>query len=295
MKKVLAILCADLHIRSDKPVCRKDDYLVAQQQKLSFIKDLVITNGCPLIVAGDVFHTAKSSPYVEKIALDFFIGMDCIVIPGQHDLPYHRLSHVNQGSYGVLATLNNVEGKIKFHYTELGDWMVVTLQGIKIAIAHIFVPKPNDKQDFAIIGKDYDGYVHKWKQLNVDLVVTGDNHKSFIVQNRSYIHINPGSMMRMTASQENHKPMVVKVYTDLTTEIVYLPIMEGVIDRTYVDKDYQREDRLQAFVKKVSSEYELDIDFLHNLRQFLTVNKVRKGVKDKINQLLEEVVNESNR
>jgi len=74
-----------------------------------------------------------------------------------------------------------------------------------------------------------------------------------------------------------------------------LPIMEGVIDRTYVDKDYQREDRLQAFVKKVSSEYELDIDFLHNLRQFLTVNKVRKGVKDKINQLLEEVVNESNR
>ena len=73
MKKAIAIITADLHLRDTIPVCRVDNYLEAQNKKLAFIKDSVLKNNCPLIVAGDVFHKAKSSPYVEKIALEFFL------------------------------------------------------------------------------------------------------------------------------------------------------------------------------------------------------------------------------
>lgn len=289
MKKAIAIITADLHLRDTVPVCRIDNYLEAQNKKLAFIKDLVLKNNCPLIVAGDVFHKAKSSPYVEKIALEFFKDINCIVIPGQHDLLYHKLSFLNQSSYGVLFILNNKD-KIKFYSVEFEDWLSITIENKKFAIGHMFMSKPNDKQDFIIAGKDYNDYFKKLRSLHVDVIITGDNHKPFIVENDYYIHINPGSMMRMTANQIDYNPMVLVLFSDLSYETIYLPIEEGVVDRLYLDEVKKKDDKIEAFVNRVSMDYDLDIDFLNNLRMFLNNNKIRKGVVEEINNVLSEVI-----
>jgi DNA repair exonuclease SbcCD nuclease subunit len=59
-----AILGADLHIRESVPACRIDDYINAQWTKLLFIQNLCEKNGCPFLVAGDLFDHWKPSPYL---------------------------------------------------------------------------------------------------------------------------------------------------------------------------------------------------------------------------------------
>ena len=58
-RKADAILAADLHIRADTPLCRTDDYINAQWNKLNFIFDLCQKNDCPLLVAGDIGNKSQ--------------------------------------------------------------------------------------------------------------------------------------------------------------------------------------------------------------------------------------------
>ena len=53
------ILTADWHIREKPPICRTDDFESALWRKIDFISELSEKYNSPVIIAGDLFHSAN--------------------------------------------------------------------------------------------------------------------------------------------------------------------------------------------------------------------------------------------
>jgi len=189
MKNPDLILAADLHIREDKPVCRADNYFEAQNAKVGFLRDLSARHGCPLVVAGDIFHHWKPSPFLLSWAIENLPNM--IAIPGQHDLPQHRLELLNKSGLFVLEKAGKVTPgswihSAKYHLQSYPyGTPLVPIDRIKqpkqkfVAICHVMTwtkkkPWP---------GCEADGAKRLMKKMKgFDLIITGDNHKPFVVE-----------------------------------------------------------------------------------------------------------------
>src|SRR5688500_1062308 len=91
----IAILCADLHLTMKQPACRDDDdWMKTQAGYLSQLKMLQKSETMgpvlPILCAGDIFDKWNAPPELIHFALEHLPdGMICV--PGQHDLPNHRM------------------------------------------------------------------------------------------------------------------------------------------------------------------------------------------------------------
>jgi DNA repair exonuclease SbcCD nuclease subunit len=290
-KKADLILTADWHLRDDQPVCRTDNYFQTQEKKIEFVCELQEKHDCSVIHAGDLFNKAKASPKLEILAINTLPSY-FYTIAGQHDLPNHNLNKIDESSLGVLfsAKMLNPGFEIDIYFAGLSygdDFSKIPkpekrkYEWGKILVAHTFIQKPRDKQDKIIGGSAALSFLKKHKDFK--LIVTGDNHKTFVVEHEGRLLVNPGSMMRMTAGQTNHKPCVFLYYADTNTvQPVYLPIEDGVISREHIEEEEKKDKRFQAFVQRLNTDYEVSLSFEKNMKTHITQNKVRKGVSSVI-------------
>jgi DNA repair exonuclease SbcCD nuclease subunit len=280
MNKPNALLCADNHIRFDIPICRTDDYLEAQRRKLSYIAMLARKYNIPIFNAGDLFDKGNTSRFWEVQAINIFRGIQLYIIPGNHDLIGHSFENFHNSSIGVINAafekMNDVlVSHPDFKYSGALEW-----KNKKIAIIHEYVQVPKNRND------KIQGYSTKEifnKLADYDLILIGDNHITFTVKNKEtgQLLVNPGSMMRMTADQINHKPCVFLWCAETNTvEQVFLPIEEDVIDVSHIDIQKAKEDRTNAFIERMNHEYELSLSFQGNMQEHLKVNKVRPAVEN---------------
>jgi predicted phosphodiesterase len=80
------------------------------------------------------------------------------------------------------------------------------------------------------------------KAKQFDLIITGHNHDSFVIKVGGRLLVNPGSIMRSTTKQINHKPRVYLWYDeDNHVEPVFLPIEKNVLS-TEVIEEKKKED-----------------------------------------------------
>src|SRR6056297_2062704 len=98
---------ADVHWRGTAPICRTDDFVLAQKRKMSFVKGLCNHYGLKLFVAGDFFD--KSIPSIKTI----INAIDCLpdqveIIPGQHDLPNHDINSIDRSGLAILESFDGV-------------------------------------------------------------------------------------------------------------------------------------------------------------------------------------------
>ncbi|MCK9281530.1 MAG: metallophosphoesterase, partial [Melioribacteraceae bacterium] len=87
MKTYNFIACADLHLRDSIPHARTDDYWKAQEKKFRFLIDTANEKNCDIYCAGDFFHRAKSSSFLEAWIIEQLQdlkneGLKFHVIPG---------------------------------------------------------------------------------------------------------------------------------------------------------------------------------------------------------------------
>jgi len=311
MKNPDAILTADWHIRADTPRCRTDDFQAAIWKKVEFIRNLAFKYDIPILLAGDLgLHSQWPNWLIEKFMA--YTGFtEIISIPGQHDLPEHNLKLYKKSAIGVLneskfikligildhdneSSLVHFPFKINknldlflfpFPYgTRVKDLKLEDYQwpkkDIKIALTHQMVIK--DKPEWP--GQVADSAISLLKKFpNYKLILSGDNHKPFVVKYNRRILVNPGSMMRTTADQINHRP---RVYlwraADNKVEAVYLPIEKGVIDRSHIDNKKQRDERIGTYVSRLSEQYEIGLSFTKNMENHFNANRIRKPVKERI-------------
>lgn len=309
MKKADLILTGDWHLREDTPVCRQDDYWQAQEAKIEFIRDLQIKHCCPILNSGDLFNTWKPSPRLLAWAIEVlntFVPMGNgvqahYVVPGNHDLPQHNLDMLYKTGMAVLHKARVVQvmelprwaidGRTVLFFPWGHTWENESIELPKhideaIAVAHVMTyqgktPWPGiEAEDAKTLLKRLSGY---------KLVVTGHNHKPFVEEYKGRLLVNPGSVMRMSADQVDHKPCVYLWYADTNTvEPVYLPIEKGVVTREHLDRVEDRDERMDSFVRHLKdSDIEISLSFPNNMEAYLSRHKVRKGVQDKIVKAME--------
>jgi DNA repair exonuclease SbcCD nuclease subunit len=294
-KNPKAILTADWHIRGDAPRCRTDDFQKAMWKKVEFIFALADRYGIPIFLAGDLGHRSQWPNWlIERFValINDYDRIDIVMAFGQHDLPEHNLELVSKSALGVLLEskyICNADYWDKayvsaFHY---GQKIKKTLapKGEKcdMAIAHQMVieDRPEWPDQVADRGK---ALLKKFPQYK--LILTGDNHKPFVIRHEGLILVNPGSMMRTTADQINHKPRVY-LWDGEDVEPVYLPIEEGVISREHIDISKERDGRITAYVDRLKTNYEIGLDFKKNMVEHFKVNRTRKEISGRVWEAME--------
>lgn len=287
-----AILTADWHIREDTPCCRKDDYEQAQWDKIEFIKELAEEHKCPIFNSGDLLHRWKASPRLLFETLKR-IPNEHYCIAGNHDLPQHNFELINRSGLGVLYecgwlpfvcenTTTKLDG-IQLHYF---PWNIPFKPApedgwIHVAIVHHMVYQGRRKPWPGCTSPSGKGLVSQLE--GYDLIVSGDNHQAFTEKHGHTLLVNPGSMMRMTAAQIDHKPRVYLWYADENiVEPVYLPINEDAVVISHIEKALDVDARMDAFVAQLKDDFELTLSFEKNVEIFMQQNETPKPVQDEV-------------
>ena len=277
MKKPNLILTADWHLRDDQPICRTDDYFAAQNKKISFIMELQEKHNCDILIAGDLFHKAKSSKSLEiyclKVLCNYIFG-----IPGNHDLPNHSIEKINESSIGILRA----GGLINLYDCPLDHFRGFYANDRKIGMIHSLVHRTDPiKADGKIISQAAKKLLKDNPEY--DLIVSGDNHQTFVEEYQGRLLVNPGSLMRMSADQIVHKPCVFLYYSDNNSvEQVFIPIEKDVVDRSHIDNKQETESRFNSFITRMNEDFELSLSFEKNISAYLKTNKTRKTVEETI-------------
>lgn len=305
MNRPDAILTADWHLRDTVPICRKDDYWLAQMSKLVFVRNLSEKHSCPILHAGDFFNKAKSSQFLEAhILRKFSFGISLFVCPGNHDLPNHNLNLLPHSSLEVLRAANTIDilkNSEECYWTDSGLQLYAypwgsdlkglqrhprASEGTSIALVHHLISKGED--DLWKGAESEQGKALLKKCKGFDLILTGHNHKAFVVEYKNRLLVNPGSLMRMSADQANYKPRVYLWYKETNSvEPVYLPIEKDVITREHIETQEKRDQRMEAFVSRLNDNYEIGLSFEKNLENFFNENRVRKPVKELVWEMIE--------
>jgi predicted phosphodiesterase len=290
MKNFDAILCADLHLREDQPICRTDNYWEAQEKKINFLIDLFernykINEKCCCFCAGDIFDKARSKKEFESIIIKKIPYKLLFSIPGNHDLPQHNIHKIWDSSIGILASSE----RITLFPIPLEEIHKVKYNNRTIGITHQLIHKDNP---IKAEGKTISTKAKKILKDNpdCDLILSGDNHQTFVEEYQGRLLVNPGSMMRMTADQIDHKPCIfLWDAKENKVEPVYFPIEEGIITRDHIDQKEKRDERMESFIKRMdNSEIELSISFQKNMENYLRGNKIKNSVKNIIMECMDE-------
>jgi hypothetical protein len=303
------LISGDWHLRNGGPEQRLDDYEKTQEHKVNWIFNKAAELGCSHIIQpGDLTEYA---PYPRmnyervKKYINIFshwkrkANIDLITIHGQHDTPNHQQQ--DNTPIAVLAEANVIT-----ILPENTDW------GYGLVGADFYgcsygkeIPLPIKSERFKILvihkmisDQDYwDGHVPyasvEWmleKYREYDLIISGDNHKSFhwFGQDTKRGLINCGSLMRSTIAQGDHKPHVwifdTATYSARQYDIPIQPFNE-VYDMKEIKEVKLRREESEVFVTRLEQGIDAtELDFPKNLR--VAMQRQEPGV----NALIEEAM-----
>lgn len=287
--KPSAILTADWHLREDQPTCRTDDFWTAQWQKVDAVSSLQKRYDCPVIHAGDLFETKnpvmswKPSPYLLSTAIKH-LPKQFWTVYGNHDLPQHSLEQKDKCGVEVLEAAGVLNVLNECHWgkePDKGSLLFPTIPDRDVLVWHVMTfpegtspwPGCTDKSTQEILNK----YCYQF-----DLIVTGHNHKTFVDDLDDTVRlINPGSLTRQDADQEEHIPCVFLWYAKTNTvKKVILPFEKDVITREHLDKPKERRERLEAYIERMSSGWKAGLDFPKNLEIHFKENPTPKQIQE---------------
>jgi DNA repair exonuclease SbcCD nuclease subunit len=293
------IYAADIHIRSNIPKCRIDDFLEAQEYKLWFLFKQSEKYNCPIIIGGDLGHKPEWKNWLLSVFIQLCKKHDqpIYVIPGQHDLPFHNIYQWKQSALAVLhftkkiivliykpVTINDIQiipccygQKIPSTYSVPFDKIIKR----NILVTHrMIINKPLWPGQLAQTGIDL---LHKYPSY--DAILSGDNHQSFIFRDDNRLLVNAGSFMRTTTEQINHKPKIYLYYSKQNTvSPIYLPIEKNVINTEHIAENNDREKRIQSYINYIDNlknkkKYSVVLSFKRNIENYLNKSKHHKSVK----------------
>jgi len=282
-KRADLILCADIHLMENKPVCRTDDFVTETQwKKMNWLCELQNTHDCQVMHAGDLFHYWKPSPWLLSKALNY-LPMNMMSCYGNHDLPQHNYELKEKSGLYVLeqAGAIQIDGG---HWGADGPGIVDIIDERRIGMVHIMTYQGKEPYPGCTAPK---GATLLRQYPEYDLIVTGDNHKPFVEEHEGRLLVNPGSLFRTTAAQFDYKPRVYLWYAETNTvEAVYVPIEEGVISREHIEKVGERNDRIDAFINTLNDDWEAKMSFEENIERF----KEENNVSDKVMKIIYKAI-----
>ena len=229
-------------------------------------------------------------------------------VPGQHDLPYHRLSDIHKSSFWTLVeagkvTMLNWENPIC-----LDGWHPMRLHGFPWGVKPRSLKQPHDLMiEVAIIhrmiwtrktgypGAPEDRRLHNYEKRlrGYDIAVFGDNHITTVHnldrRKPGPAIFNPGGFMRRTVAQLEHRPCVGLLCTDGTVGRYYLNCSRDqfLVSKTATGLPESLLGDLSDFVDELNALGGTVTDFREAIHRYLDAKRVPKSIRKVILQALE--------
>jgi len=305
--KVIAILCADIHLSHKPPIWRSNepDWYVAMSRPLYEIGELQEKYECPVLCAGDIFDKWNSPAELINWAM-IHLPKEMYSIPGQHDLPEHDYKQLYRSAYMSLVRGRCVRDMFELMCPPLRTfnmnavpfgWKLKSvpkeLKKIKwvknIAIVHDYVwygkakyPNAPKEKEIPKGIKKPNKHMVNGKYYGYDVIVFGDNHKSFLTHIGKTIIFNCGTLMRRKSDEVDYKPQVGLLYSDGSVKPHYLDISKDKHLTADEAKDAEalEEVDMVMFAEELRKLGSSALDFSESMKQFWTKNKTPQKVKD---------------
>jgi DNA repair exonuclease SbcCD nuclease subunit len=295
------LITGDWHIDKDKIKTRQDDVLATCTDKIGQIFQIAKSYHCKAILQpGDFFESHKANDFLKQFVINFLkSGMANIpvyTVFGQHDLRYHS-SNINNTPLKVLESAGVVSflGDRPLIYPQDGvniygaSWfedvpeILEEMRGVNILVLHKMIvdDKIWEGQEDHTYGKIL------LTKTKYDLIVSGDNHKHFIMHSGQgssigkRLLINCGSMLRTRIDQGEHRPCVYVYDTnpgkgEPVIEQVYLVVQDfdKVIKVEEATRLKAENEKLTEFVDALSVDAHLTgINYKRNVYDYKQKNK----------------------
>jgi len=296
---ILALL-PDIHLRSSNPENRIDNYEESLWEKLRYIWDYPYktkTTRPPDLVflqPGDFFDGPIQSNALLSRCFNNLAHRTIYTVWGQHDLKYRTkgntvLDVLMSGEIVEFRAFGTLTKQVVLYSCSYDEKIpvITTPDDLNILLIHKMIVEE----------KIWEGQVeYTWantilRQTKFDLIVSGDNHQSFIVESKNRLLVNCGSLMRIRKDQINHKPMFVIYDTDTRKyQKVYIPIKpaEEVFDMAMLEREKEKDERLAAYVEGLIEGCEIGLDFQANLFAAIKTNKVNESVETIIKEAMQD-------
>jgi len=318
--KVIAILCADIHLSHKPPIWRSNEpnWYAAMQRPLDEIQELQSKYECLVLCAGDIFDLwygalGKTSAELINWTLEHLPFMYSIV--GQHDMPEHNIEDIKRSAYKTLVIADVIKNMNALVDAQI--WIGgnpdenYIMSGFPYECKIVKVPKESSKDLFEIaivhdyIWKGFYCYPNAPKEKHIpkrnnkhmindkyygyDVIVYGDNHKGFTHKIGKTTIFNCGTLMRRKSDEVDYKPQVGLLYSDGSVEPHYLDISKDKhLTADEVKEAKLEEVDMEIFAEELRKLGSSALDFSESMKQFWTKNKTPKKVKDLILEAMEK-------
>ncbi len=285
-KKADAILCADFHLDSSQPPARTDNFEEACWNKLKQVKELQRKHGCIVYHSGDLFDKAKPLYQVLYKTIQHLPDRFHTIL-GNHDEVGHKISNLDQSGINILHHIGALTILKGTHWRQdPKKYPIYHIENKKLTIWHGMVwkgalPWPNcTDPEIKEVPKMF---------KKAQIILTGHNHKTILHQTKNQLVLNPGSLMRRKADQQEHKPCVFLYYAEEHKAVPhYLDIEHDVWNTEYLDDKKETEARSVEFLKQLDTDYSIEDSFEINVNKLIQQNKVHPKTEQKINEYMGE-------
>jgi len=297
------ILTADWHLRSNKPRCRLDeDWLDTQRNVLNQIYVYAKKHKANVFVVGDIFHsTNETTNEIIAMVQNFAYGLaefnrSLYILAGNHDLPQHNLDNIGRSAFQILLGSVNIfhmrlrvwEGDESMTISAV-DFSEENSQEARLLFKHILCfPEKAWVPPGAKVTKPSELFA---QYGNAQYIFTGDYHQSFSYKKGNKKLFNPGCIIRQAADLINYEPSVMLILNDngeLLAERLPIEDPANLVTDEYLEREEERNTRIDAFIERIKENGEITFDFLENVHNALKGNKIDPNVKAFILKLLEE-------
>ncbi len=304
---MLLMFIGDIHFRATSPRNRKDDYLNTLEAKLSECWEIAKRyNVQAILQPGDVFHSPEVSIPTLLKAVEIFkqCPVPFYTTPGNHDLHGYNLDSYGRTSLRLLQLLlgecvNVVIGRCVFRdldETVVGSFQPyvsdVDVNGRGYRVENEAYPLTRIHVVHGLL-LDHDIYTGaKFTNLynvdtTADIVLAGHWHEGFgaIKRQDGKLFVNPGALMRLTASEAemNRTVQVAIIDTETrTAELVPLttakPAVE-VLDRSKIEEKKERLYAMEDFAALIKT---TDGQAVMNLDEIITNIGKQEAIPDEV-------------
>lgn len=226
-KDYLNILAVgDPHISGKNPLARKDNVIEVQFDKLEQVVHIANENNAHVFFVGDIFDY----PYVgygiySRVAeILSHLGNKGYLVYGQHDLFFHNINSKISTATGSLefsklihpiSEFNKDHPQFKFDFLNWGEKLIKTDNEFFISHKPIVPKRMVLKYHWLRATQEKDKYLILEDLNKYKLALCGDWHKSYIVENKNTLLINPGTMVRREASEDERTLVPSVILIDL--------------------------------------------------------------------------------
>ena len=303
MSDVIAIFCADLHLSHTPPLARsgEPDWYAAMKRPLDELRDLAEEHHAPIICAGDIFEKWNSPPELINFAIKHLPEM--YTIPGQHDLPHHRLEDIERSAYWTLVEAGTIREIVPHTFTVIDadklilrgfPWGVEAAkryQGLSdrtplyVAVIHQYVGMPGSMYPGAPQTASVSSPALQDKLEGYGVAVFGDNHIGFGSYVGGCLAYNCGTLMRRKSDEINYKPGVGLLHENGTVKTHYLDTSEDVIEA--VEKPTDDELDISEFVEELNGLGGDFLEFADAVERYVKSHGIKQCVNEVIQRVME--------